>query len=180
MDLKSLAIDFIRVDAKMHFLQGKDLKKKLKRMETQFVATASTIQFCRVNLTLTDRWGLSLDSFPLKAPNASHSSFFGIWGWMDSHVFVCPICISIALLSFEWFFFKHEVGPGKHTQACMCIHSNTQIHEQTHKSLALCTTGFQECWYKYPLVSTFLLVHFTPKILASTNHQARSFILFTM
>lgn len=36
----------------------------LKRMETQFVAVASIIQFCRVYLTLTpDRWGLSLDSF---------------------------------------------------------------------------------------------------------------------
>lgn len=185
MDLKSLAIDFIHIDAKMPLSTSyKEKIKKillLKRMEMQFVAMASTIQFCRVYLTLTpDRWSLSLDSLPLKAPNASHSSVFRIWGWTDSHVFVCPIYMSIALLSFDWFFFKHEVSPGKHTQACMCIHSTTRIHEQTHKSLALCTTGFQECWYKYPLVSTFLLVHFTPKILASTNQQARSFILFTI
>lgn len=128
MDLKSLAIDFIHVDAKMPLSTSHKEKIKnkillLKIMETQFVAMASTIQFCRVYLTLTpDRWGLSLDSFPLKAPNASHSSFFRIWGWTDSHVFVYPICMSIASLSFEWFFFKHEVSPGKHTQACMCIH----------------------------------------------------------
>lgn len=116
-------------------------------METQFVAMARTIQFHRV---YPDRWGLSLDSFPLKAPNASHSSVFRIWGWTDSHVFVCPIYMSIALLSFEWFLFKHEVGPGKHTQA---LHAHTFKYTSKHTNLLPCArlafknAGINTLWF---------------------------------
>lgn len=52
------------------------------------------------------------------------------WGWKANHVFVYLICISIALLSFEWFVFKHEVGPCKHTQNSFYTHS---LSHSTHR-----------------------------------------------
>lgn len=74
------------------------------------------------------KWGVSLDSFPPKALIGSHSPFWGVWGtggWKANHVFVCLICISIALLSLEWFVFKHEVG--------LCKHTHTHSHRYTSK-----------------------------------------------
>lgn len=85
--------------------------------------TKSTLCHCKVDLThMLAKWGVSLDSFPPKALIGSHLGRFG--GWKANHVFVCLICISIALLSFEWFVFKHEVGLCKHTQTSMYTHSH--------------------------------------------------------
>lgn len=116
----------------------------------------------------------------LNTPNISHSTFFQDLGVEQIVVSLCLICMKIAVFpSFEQCFSKHEVGLCKQSKTCMCIHPNTQANRKK-RSLALCSTGFQECWYKYPLVSTFLLVHFIPKILALANHQARSFIFLTV
>lgn len=91
----------------------------------------------------------------------------------------CLICTSIAVFpSCEWCFYKHEVGLRKLKD--LHVHTSKYTSEQKEKDLALCSTGFQECWYKYPLVLTFLLIHFIPKILASANHQACSFIFLTV
>lgn len=93
-----------------------------------------TLCHCKVDLThILPHWGVSLDSFPPKAVNGSHSRLFGIWGWKANHVFVCLICISIASLSFEWFVFKHEVGLCKHIQTCLCTY--THRYTSKHKNL---------------------------------------------
>lgn len=105
--------------------------------------TKPTLCHCKVDLThILAQWHVSLDSFPPKALNGSHSPLFGVWGWKANHVFVCLICISIALLSSEWFVFKHEVGLCKHTQTCMCTHThidtqaNARIFGPTQCSLS--------------------------------------------
>lgn len=92
---------------------------------------------------------MSLDNFSPEAPIGSPSPFWGGWGWKANHVSVCLICISIALLSFEWFVFKHEVGICKHTQTCLCTHTHTQIHKQTQESHSACV---HECCLNHPLV----------------------------
>lgn len=93
--------------------------------------TKFTLCHCKVDLThILAQWGVSVDSFPPKALIGSHSSFSRLWGWKANHVFVCLICISIALLSFEWFVFKHEVGLCKHTQTCLCTHTHWYISKR--------------------------------------------------
>lgn len=47
---------------------------------------------------------------PAEALIGSLSSSLGFGGGKLNHVFVCLICISIAVLSSQWFVFKHEVG----------------------------------------------------------------------
>lgn len=99
--------------------------------------TKPTLCHCKVDLThIVAKWGVSLDSFPPKALNGSHSPLSGVWGWTAYHVFVCLICISIALLSFEWFVFKHEFGLCKHTQTCKCTHWHTHTDTQANTRIS--------------------------------------------
>lgn len=51
-------------------------------------------------------------------------------------MFACLICISIALLSFEWFVFKHEVSQCKHTHTDLLVH--THLYTSEHRNLWPC------------------------------------------
>lgn len=116
--------------------------------------TKSTLCHRKVDLThILAQWGVSLDSFSPKILNGSHSLLFGVGGGKLTTCLYSLICISIALLSFERFVFKHEVCLCKHTQTCMCTQSHTYRCTSKHDYLALCSACFQACWYNYPLVS---------------------------
>lgn len=136
--------------------------------------TKSTLCHCKVDLThILVQWGVSLDSFPPKALNGSRSPFFGVWGWKANHMFVCLICISIALLSFEWFVFKHEVGLCKHTHTDWPMHTHQYTQRYTnlgpYAALSLENAGIITHWFLSSSEFTTL-----QKYSAKHTHQTHS------
>lgn len=100
---------------------------------------------------------------PTKSTYWIPQPFAGPWGWKANHVFVYLICISIAVLSSEWFVFKHEVGLCKPID--FLRHTSTDADKSTMIRTPFSDSLSKVLLYFYSLVSFFFfnsyLIHAT-------------------